>query len=1156
MQAVVGIGQCNSDMRGSSRLGGLVLVMLVFCQPGVAAQKALPKIGFNRDIRPILSDHCYACHGPDEGKRKAGLRLDRKDEAFKSLKSGERAIVPGDVKKSALTQRVTSRDPDEVMPPPKEGKPLSAAQVELLVRWVKEGAEWKNHWSFIAPEPPALPRVRGKRWPRNEIDYFILERLENEGLKPAPEADRATLIRRAAFDLTGLPPTIEEVDAFLADNSPEAYDRLVDRLLGSAHYGERLAVNWLDLARYADTSGYHFDGVRFMWLWRDWVINAFNRNKPYDAFTIEQLAGDLLPNPTREQRIATGFVRNNMTTDEGGADPDEYLNKYAVDRVNTLSAVWLGMTVGCAECHDHKFDPVATREFYQLYAFFNNVPEKGLDRNRTDNPPPRMPLPAPEQAMQFVEADFRLRDAEKTLKDRENELGETQEKWERETNAKPPPRPADEGLLARVAFDDTLRPSANAGATNGEPKIKAEPKPSVVDESAEGPRFVRDDRPEFPDGRIGKALRFDGKMHIDLGPLVAFERTNAFSYGAWVKVQSDGAILSKMEKKPGYRGFDLYANDGRFEVHLVHQFPDDAIKVKTKDKFAANQWQHVLMTYDGSGKGAGVKLYVGGRSREVEVEKDKLANSIANDEPVRIGSRNGDGNFSGLIDDVRFYDRTLSGDDARLLAFDGIMPIVAKSGGKRSQEERDDLRRFYKDNYAVEFIRSEAALEKSRRTKDDLIKAIPSSMIMEDMDPPRETFQLIRGDFRNKGERVAADTPACLPPIRKATVENKDGHLRFVAHRPDSAETQVADSSSERDRPAATSGSSSGQTPDTPGGSDAALASSVANREVKTGAPTSRLDLAAWLVSPEHPLTARVTVNRFWAMLFGTGLVKTINDFGSQGEWPSHPELLDWLACRFRDGGGANSGSGGPWDVKALVRLMVTSATYRQSAAVTSGKLEKDPYNRLLSRGPRLQLEAEFVRDNALAVSGLLNAKIGGPSVKPYQPPGIWDGTDAKYEQDHGDALYRRGMYVFWRRSAHYPPFATFDAPNREVCTFLRQRTQTPLQSLVLMNDPEFVESARALAERVMREEPDDVTRRIARAFRHTLGRVPKSDEITTLQSTYERLLANFRSDVKAAEDLLNVGESKLAESTVKPELAAMTAVANVLLNLNETITK
>jgi len=614
MRATVRIGQCHSVY-----LGALALVMVLLCLPAVAAQKDGPKIDFNRDIRPILSDHCYACHGPDESKRKAGLRFDRKEDAFKSLKSGDRAIVPGDLKKSTLVHRVTSRDPDEVMPPPKEGKPLSSGQVQLLIRWVKEGAEWKNHWSFIPPERPDLPMVREKNWPRNEIDYFILERLEKKGLKPAPEADKTTMIRRASFDLTGLPPTIGEVDAFLADNSPEAYEKLVDRLLESPHYGERMTANWLDLARYADTSGYHFDGVRFMWLWRDWVINAFNQNKPYDAFTVEQLAGDLLPNPARDQRIATGFVRNNMTTDEGGADPDEYLNKYVVDRVSTVGAVWLGLTVGCAECHDHKFDPLLTKEFYRLYAFFHNVPEKGLDRIRTDNPPPRVAAPTPEQAMQFVEADFRLRDAEKTLQDRSNELGETQEKWERETNAKPPPKPADEGLLALLTFDDTLRPSTNGiAAKEIDPKTKTERKPPPDEgETTDGPKFVRNDKPEFTDGRLGKALKFDGKTHIDLGPLVAFDRTNAFSYGAWVKVQSDGAILSKIEKKPGYRGFDLFVNDGRFETHLVHQFPDDAIKVKTKDKLPGNQWLHVLVTYDGSGKGAGVKLLVDGRAREV-----------------------------------------------------------------------------------------------------------------------------------------------------------------------------------------------------------------------------------------------------------------------------------------------------------------------------------------------------------------------------------------------------------------------------------------------------------------------------------------------------------------------------------------------------------
>ena len=1089
------------------RLLARLLIAGWFASSPVVRLSAAPAIDFNRDIRPILSDHCYACHGPDDGKRKSGLRLDQKESAFGKLKSGNHAIVPGKPKQSSLVERLTSSDPDEIMPPPKEGKPLTKTQIDLLVRWVKDGAEWKNHWSFIPLEKPPLPNVKQSDWPANEIDRFILERVELAKFKPAPEADKSVLLRRVTFDLTGLPPTPEEVDAFVADSSPDAYEKVVERLLASAHYGERMTMNWLDLARYADTSGYHFDGVRFMWLWRDWVIKAFNENKPYDVFTIEQLAGDLLPNATRDQRIATGFVRNNMTNDEGGADPDEYLNKYVADRVSTLGAVWLGMTVGCAECHDHKFDPLKTKEFYQLYAFFHNVPEKGLDRIRTDNPPPRLPVPTVEQAVKFVEADFTLRDAEKTLQDRSNELGETQEKWERETIAAPPAKPDDHGLIARLRFDDSLAVVSNLTSTTT--AVTAATVTSVEAGNSEA-KFVRDDQPEFADGRLGKSLTFDGRMHLELGLAAAFEPTNAFSYGAWVKIQAGGAILSKMEKSPGFRGFDLFVNENRFEVHLAHQSPDDAIKVKTKDKFEGGGWRHVLVTYDGSAKAAGVTLYVDGKRREVEAEKDGLKGSFANLEPVRIGSRHGEGQFKGQLDEVCFYDRALTAEDARLIAITGMMPILAKSRGKRSDEERNDLQRFYKENYAVDYLRADAALAKARKEKNDLIAAIPSTMIMEEMNPPRETYRLVRGDFRSKGERVFPLTPEFLPPIRQATAGNEGGQLKLA----------------------------------------------YAAADAGAGWQPSRLDLAAWLVSPGHPLAARVTANRYWAMFFGTGLVKTINDFGSQGEWPSHPELLDWLAVRFRDGDQTAARPVTPWDVKALVRLMVMSRTYRQSAVATPEKTERDPYNRLLARSPRAQLDAEFVRDNALAVAGLLNAKIGGGSVKPYQPPGLWDGTDSAFVQDHGDDLYRRGMYVFWRRSAHYPAFATFDAPNREVCTFIRQRTQTPLQSLVLMNDPAFVECARGLAQRVMREETTDLSRRLTRAFRLTLGRVPEADELATLQRSYDQQLTGFKTDPKAADELLKVGESKLPESVDRVELAAMTAVANVLLNLNETITK
>lgn len=1024
-------------------------------------------------MRPILSEHCYTCHGPDENKRKAGLRLDVQADAVKELKSGNHALVSGNLTNSTLVERIVTTDEEEIMPPPKHNKPLKPEQIALLKRWVQEGAQWQKHWSFIPPERPQFPSVKNQKWPRNAIDHFTLARLEKENLKPNPEANKTTLIRRVTFDLTGLPPTIEEVDAFLADKSRNAYEKLVERLLASPHYGERMAQNWLDLARYADTSGYHFDGVRFMWLWRDWVIKSFNDNKPYDEFTVEQLAGDLLPNPTQSQRIATGFVRNNMTNDEGGADPDEYLNKYVVDRVNTVGAVWLGLTVGCTECHSHKYDPLTTKEFYQMYAFFHNVPEKGLDRIRTDNPPPRLPVPTSEQALQFVEADFRLKDAEKTLADRSNELGETQEKWELELNAKPHPNSNLQGLLATLSFDDSLNVTSASTSTSS--------------------KIVNAEKPEFLEGRIGKALKLDGKAYAEFESVAVLERTNTFSFAAWVKLDGDGAVLSKMEKGPGYRGFDLFFAEERFQIHLLNIWPTNALKVQTKEKFPKNQWQHVLVTYDGSSKAAGLKIYVNGRAKDFKTENDTLTNTISNTEPLRIGARSGESVIKGLVDDVRLYNRTLSAEDARALAFDGYLALVAKSRGNRSEDERKDLQNYYKENHAVDYLRSETALAEARKKKEAFYGKIPTTLIMEEMNPPRDTFVFVRGDFRTKGEKVSPGTPAILPPL--------------------------------------------------PAG------------------PTNRLALARWLVAKEHPLMARVTVNRYWSTFFGSGLVHTINDFGSQGEWPSHPDLLDWLAVQFRDGSVESKPKSGQshspaWDVKGLVRLIVTSATYRQSAAVTPEKLARDSYNRLFTRGPRVRLDAEFVRDNALAVSGLLNDQIGGPSVKPYQPPGIWDGTDGKYEQDKGDALYRRGMYVFWRRSAHYPSFATFDAPSREVCTFFRERTQTPLQSLVLMNDPAFVETARGLAARVMKEEPKDSDKRILRAFRHTLGRRPESGELTILKKTYEQQLANFRQDSKAANAFLKVGDSPLPEKTDPAELAAMTTVANVLLNLNEAITK
>ena len=1025
-----------------------------------AAPVAPLAVNFGRDIRPIFSENCFTCHGPDKDKRKAGLRLDTKEDAFKKLDSGDFAIVPGQPDQSRLLSVITlPPEDDDHMPPTKTGKKLSTAQVELLRRWIAQGAKWAEHWSYVAPERPAVPEVKNRKWPRNIVDRFILAALEKKGLKPNAEADRYTLIRRLSLDLIGLPPTVQEVDDFIADKSPNAYEKLVERLLASPHFGERLALAWLDQARYADTSGYHFDGFRQMHLWRDWVIKAFNDNKPFDQFTIEQLAGDLLPDATIDQKIASGFHRNVMTNDEGGADPEEYLAKYVVDRVSTTAQVWLGTTVGCAECHDHKYDPISTKEFYQFYAFFHSVPEKGLDGTRVRNPAPVLKVPSPDQGSRLIRLLDLIPKAEKTLADREGELPKEQEVWEKELQKQEIQEPKVDGLVKAVSFDDADSAATNRGA-----------------------------------GKIGQALQLRGGTNefFDAGQAVSFENTNAFSYGAWVKLHGKtGAVLSKMEEGPGYRGFDLLINDAKAEVHLVNKFPDNAIKVVTKDALPTNTWLHLMVTYDGSNKAGGLRIFVDGKSRPLDTPTDKLSASIRTDAPLLIGSRIKAFPFNGLIDDVRFYNRRLTSEEVASRAAHANLLIARIAADKRTDDQKSALKDYFRQNAATNFITAQTRLAKLRKDKDELMEQIPDTMVMDELEQPRETFIFTRGNFQSKGERVSAGTPAIWPPLPK-------------------------------------------------------------------NQPTNRLSLARWLVATNQPLTARVTVNRYWGMLFGTGLVKTANDFGSQGDRPSHPELLDWLACEFMEG--ATSATAEPkrheWDVKHLLRLLVTSATYRQSAVVSKDKLERDPYNRLLTRGPRVRLDAEIVRDNALAISGLLNAKIGGPSVKPYQPPGIWDGTDHKYEQSHGADLYRRGMYVFWKRAAHYPSFQTFDAPSRETCTLQRPRTSTPLQSLVVMNDPVYVEAARAFATRVLQQRGLSLEEQLTFAFRLALARPPGKKELAVLEKTYREQRANFAQDKKAAEDLLSVGESPRPKDIDAVELAAMTGVANVLLNLNETITR
>jgi hypothetical protein len=1042
---------------------------LVFAQ-GQRHQTTIP-IDFNRDIRPILSDTCFTCHGPDPTQRMAGLRFDTKEGAF--AKAG--VIVPGDSLNSRLIKRIAATEPEMRMPPTASGRTLSAKQVELLRRWIDEGAKWDTHWAYLAPKRLEPPKVATPTWPHNAIDNFILARLEREGLKPSPPADRVTLLRRVTLDLTGLPPTPAETDSFLKDASPDAYEKRVDQLISSPHYGERMAMQWLDLARYADTHGYHIDSHRDMWRWRDWVINAFNRNLPFDQFTIEQLAGDLLPGATVEQKIASGFNRNHMINFEGGAIPEEYQVEYVVDRVETTANVWMATTLGCARCHSHKYDPITQKEFYQFFAFFNTVSEEGLD-GRTGNAKPFLALPSQEQKTTFEELTSAIRAKEDALS--EKEVAPVQEKWEKSLVGKIAGSPRS-GLTAHYELDGSL---------------------SDVSGRYQHGRTVSGD-PTFGAGQVGKAVSFDGDSQVSFGRVGAFERSDPFSLAVWLRGSGNTPIAAfqKIDNPETRRGYEFLFDDlelvgiqrraAHLTIRLTSRWPDSAIQIRTTKKLTLGDWYHVALTYDGSAKAAGLQLYINGKLHQTDILQDNLSATIKTDAELQVGNKGLGKPFRGSIDDLRLYERVLDNAEVAQLAIHyPIQTILSGVSGKRSREENARVRDYFLTYAApVALQKLYAELNDLRKQKEALDKAIPTVMVMSEMEKPRETFVLGRGDYRNKTDKVLPDVPAVLSPLPQ-------------------------------------------------------------------GAPPNRLGLAKWLVTPSHPLTARVAVNRYWQMYFGIGIVKTSENFGVQGEPPVHPELLDWLATEFTRTG---------WDVKAMQRLIVTSATYRQSSRVAPSLLEKDPENRLLARGARLRLPAETVRDNALAVSGLLNADIGGPSVFPYQPKGLWDelafgdGFSAQsFTPSTNKDLYRRSMYTFWKRTVPPPQLTTFDAPDREKCTARRVLTNTPLQALVLMNDPTYIEAARWLAQRAMTEGGRNVGSRISFAFRGATARMPSPKEAHVLRNLFQQQLAHYRGDKKAAIDLLGVGESKWDAKLDASELAAWTIVVSAILNLDETITK
>ncbi|WP_010583256.1 DUF1553 domain-containing protein [Schlesneria paludicola] len=1039
---------------------------------------------FNRDVRPILTEHCFACHGPDSASRKGDLRLDQRDAAI-----SKNAIVPGQLAESELIRRIESHDADEIMPPTASKKPLSAEQIETLKRWVVQGAEYQPHWSFLPPVRPKQPAVKDQAWVRNPIDAFVLAQLEARGLTPAPEADRRTLARRLSLDLTGLPPSLEVVERFLADTSPNAYETLVDSLLESPQWGEHRGRYWLDAARYADTHGIHFDNFREMWSYRENVINAFNRNQPFDQFTIDQLAGDLLPNRTLDQQIASGFNRCNITTNEGGTIPEEYYVLYARDRTDTVAQVWMGLTAGCAVCHNHKFDPLSQREFYELAAFFNNTTQNAMDGNIKDTPPVIV-VAKDDERPRFAALVAEISAARQAIESRRGEAKPAFESWL--STATP------ESLLPAIPSKNL---ALHAPLSEGQGQIT-----TVLVDGMSRDLPLKENQ-KWIDGVSSKALELDHAA-ANISDAGDFEKDQPFSYIAWVKPQpndSTGAIVARMDKPSEYRGWDMWLQSRRIGTHIVSSWPNDALKVVTQKQMKANEWTHVAVTYDGSSKGAGVKIYYNGVLQGTNIEVDRLQGSIRTPVPFRIGERSASDPVSATgIQDLRLYRYALSPTEVESLAkvtrFTGIF---AKSPGDRTEAEKSEVYPWWLGTIDQPFQQRTAQLA-ALESEQNAIKARGTvALVMNEKNEEAVAYILARGEYDKRGEQVRPATPAVLPPFPENAARN-------------------------------------------------------------------RLGLAQWLLDPAHPLMARVTVNRFWQELFGTGIVRTSGDFGIAGELPANQELLDWLAIEFREGtpdlqwpaSSSATAATTPWDIKRFFRLLVTSNTYRQAAVTTALKLEKDPQNRLLSRGPRFRMDAEMLRDSALAISGLLVKKIGGPSVKPYQPDGVWEAVAMKesnthdYVRDHGENLYRRSLYTFWKRSAPPASMEIFNATARETCTVRRERTNTPLQALVTLNDTQFVEAARNLAERTLKAQASDEPSRLNILANHVLSRPFRKSELSVVQQSLADLKAFYQSHIDDAAKLIGEGESKADPSIAPADLAAWTMLANEIMNLDEALNK
>jgi hypothetical protein len=1041
----------------SCPLAAVAFLCLVPTAPANAAAPPAGKVDYNFQVRPILADRCFVCHGPDEKNRKAKLRLDLPESA-----RARRAVVPGKPEESKLVERITADD-EHRMPPRKSNLSLTPQEIAILRRWIVEGAEYKPHWAFLPlPDTVPVPVVADERWPGGPLDHFVLARLEREGLQPSPAASKEEWLRRVTFDLTGLPPRVADADAFLADDSPRAFEKVVDRLLASPHFGERLAMDWLDAARYADSFGYQADGDSHVWPWRDWVIAAFNRNLPFDQFLTWQLAGDLLPNATREQRLATAFCRLHRMTNEGGSIPEEWRNEYVSDRVHTFGTAVLGLTLECTRCHDHKYDPLTMRDYYGLGAFFNSIDEWGTYDNSTFRPTPTLSLPTPEQERTLAAQAHEVEAREARLRTVEQEREPAFRAWLARTD----PKPEVPGLVGAYPLDGR---SANNQLDN-----RADPKNPGTTSPAN----------TFVPGKAGQALRFTGDDPATL-PKVAgsLDRGQAFTVAFWLQtpeVMKQGVVFHREAgTDTGFHGTELVFDNGRLMLALVRFWPGNALAVRTRSPLPAKEWVHVAVSYDASGRASGLHIYLDGRPADVEVVRDHLTkNTEVGGSGLTFGERfRSVGLKDGLLDEVRVFDRTLT--DVEVAQVHDDRALVEALAHK----DETALRPYYVATVDPEVRKAREELHQARLRLFATQTGVFEIMTMEELPRPRPAYVLARGSYDAPKDRpVGRDTPAALPPF-------------------------------------------------------------------PVDAPRNRLGLARWLTEPHHPLTARVAVNRYWQLFFGRGIVATTENFGTQGALPTHPDLLDYLARDFVASG---------WDVKHLCKQIVLSSTYRQRSAASAELRERDPDNLLLARGPSRRLSAEELRDEALASGGLLVEKVGGPPAKPYQPPGLWHGMNAflpDYVPDKGEGLYRRSLYTFWRRTSPPPNMLAFDAPSREVCVVRRQPTSTPLQPLVLLNDPQFVEAARGLSERLLREGGPTLEAKLTYAFRLAATRRPTERERRLLVELYEEQRALFRKDPAGAQKFLKIGEHPPAPGLDPVELAAAAATAGAILNLDASVT-